>query len=130
MMSARYATFLALALLEASQAFAPPSPVQQMHQSATTLFSHSNRRDFMSYAAVAIGGAVSVPFAARADVDTDAFLSSGQVAMPMGVSGQAGKTKPVTGIILREGSDVSRDSRNGNVLAEILLGKSDNLTPV
>lgn len=129
-MPAMYTTFLALALLETSQAFAPPSPPQQVHPSATTvLFSHSNRRDFMSKAAVVIGGAVSVPFTARADVDTEAFSRSGQVAMPMGVSGQAGKAKPRTGVVLREGSEVSRDSK-GNVLAEILLGKSADPTAV
>ena len=48
--------------------------------------------------------------------------------MPMGVSGQAGKAKPVTGVILREGSEVSRDDRSGSVLAEILVGKDQ--TPV
>ena len=43
--------------------------------------------------------------------------------MPMGVSGQAGKAKPVTGVLLREGTDISRDSKSGNVLAEILVQK-------
>lgn len=52
------------------------------------------------------------------------------VAMPMGVSGQAGKAKPVTGVVLREGSDVSRDDRSGSVLAEILVGPSSDPTPV
>lgn len=42
----------------------------------------------------------------------------------MGVSGQAGKAKPQTGVLLREGTDVSRDSKSGNVLAEILVQKS------
>ena len=34
-------------------------------------------------------------------VDTDEFLRTGGVAMPMGVSGQAGKYKPETGVFLR-----------------------------
>lgn len=46
------------------------------------------------------------------------------------MSGQAGKAKPRTGVILREGSDVSRDERSGNVLAEILLGSAADPTPV
>ncbi|KAL7532954.1 hypothetical protein ACHAWF_004289 [Thalassiosira exigua] len=52
------------------------------------------------------------------------------VSMPMGVSGQAGKAKPVTGVVLREGSEVSRDGRSGSVLAEILLGKASDPIPV
>jgi hypothetical protein len=39
----------------------------------------------------------------------------------MGVSSQAGKSRPQTGVVLRDGSDVDQD-RNGNVLAEILVG--------
>merc|ERR1719261_857827 len=68
--------------------------------------------------------------------DVDSFLRSGGVAMPMGVSGQAGKAKPETGVLLREGTDISRDPKSGNVLAEILVQKrgggdsSDNLMAV
>ena len=51
----------------------------------------------------------------------DDFLKTGQVAMPMGVSGQAGKSRPETGIVFRDGSELSRDSRSGDVLTEILL---------
>ena len=54
------------------------------------------------------------------------FLKTGMVSQPMGVSGQAGKSKPETGVILREGSEVARDSRSGNVAAEILLGSKDD----
>jgi hypothetical protein len=43
---------------------------------------------------------------------------------------QAGKSKPETGVVLREGSEVSRDSRSGNVLAEILVKGNGNLMPV
>lgn len=62
----------------------------------------------------------------RAEMDVDDFLKSGQVAMPMGVSGQAGKSRPQTGIIFRDGSEVSRDSRTGNVLAEIVLNNESS----
>jgi hypothetical protein len=54
-------------------------------------------------------------------IDVESFSRTGMVAQPMGVSGQAGKSKPETGVVLREGSEVSRDSRSGDVLAEILV---------
>ena len=57
--------------------------------------------------------------------DIDDFLRTGGVSMPMGVSGQAGKSKPETGVVLRDGTDISRDSKSGNVLAEILVQKAD-----
>lgn len=130
MPSVIYATFFAMALLEGGHAFAPPSVNPTSTSATTALF--SSRRDFISTAAIAIGsgaGIISVPSLAGA-VDTEEFLKTGMVSMPMGVSGQAGKAKPVTGVILRDGSEVSRDERSGNVLAEILLGKSSDPTPV
>jgi len=136
MMSAVYAIVFSLALFEDIKAFAPSPLVLQTAPSrrssdATVLF--SNRRDFISNAAIAVGSAsgmlISTPQSALADVDTDSFIRSGMVSMPMGVSGQAGKAKPVTGIVLRDGSEVSRD-KSGNVLSEILLGKSSDPTPV
>lgn len=63
-------------------------------------------------------------------LDVESFLKSGQVMNPMGVSGQAGKSRPETGVILREGSQVARDSRSGNVLAEILVGPSSDPTAI
>jgi hypothetical protein len=102
----------------------------------------SSRRKFIDRGAAAIvavvGGTTSAAamvlpryYAANAaDVDTENFLKTGMVSMPMGVSGQAGKAKPVTGVVLREGSDVRRDERAGGVLAEILVGKSSNPIPV
>jgi hypothetical protein len=53
--------------------------------------------------------------------DVDNFIKSGMVMNPMGVSGQAGKSRPETGVVLRDGSEVSREPRSGEVLAEILL---------
>lgn len=133
-MFAACAIYLALALFEGSQAFSPSSLAQPSHVSSssmTVLYGHhGNRRDFISKAAIAAIGSGIVPQSARAaDVDTEDFLRSGMVSMPMGVSGQAGKAKPRTGVVLREGSDVSRD-RSGAVLAEILLGKSSDPVPV
>jgi len=70
---------------------------------------------------------VTVPSqSAHAEVDTADFIRTGMVSMPMGVSGQAGKAKPVTGIIFREGTEVSRNARSGDVLAEILVKNSNN----
>ena len=34
-------------------------------------------------------------------VEIDEFLRTGMVAQPMGISGQAGKSKPETGVVLR-----------------------------
>lgn len=97
--------------------------------------SNSDRRTFITTAAFALGSAaaaavVAVPRSAYAELDTEDFLKTGMVSMPMGVSGQAGKAKPITGVVLRDGSEVSRDARSGNVLAEILVGKSTDPTPV
>jgi hypothetical protein len=56
------------------------------------------RRSFIG----AIGSACAgVAITANADVDVDDFMRSGMVSMPMGVSGQAGKAKPETGVLLR-----------------------------
>ena len=55
-------------------------------------------------------------------MDVDNFLRTGvDAGGPMGVSSQAGKSRPETGVFLRDGSEVSRDPRSGNVLAEIIL---------
>ena len=144
------AAVLTLALLNGVRAFGPtpqsrPSLPPPTRSSNTVLFgqrrgsSGSSRRDFVDRAGAAIvafGGAAAsasatLPRSAlAADVDTESFLRSGMVSMPMGVSGQAGKAKPVTGVILREGTDVSRDARSGGVLAEILLGKAADPTAV
>ena len=66
---------------------------------------------------------------AAESTDIDSFLRTGGVAMPMGVSGQAGKAKPETGVLIREGTDISRDPKSGNVLAEILVQKSGAESP-
>lgn len=93
----------------------------------------NSRRDFVTSAAtvfiasssILIPPSVPSAFAADGDFNVDNFLKSGQVAMPMGVSGQAGKSRPETGIIFRDGSEPARDPRTGDVLAEILLNDKD-----
>ena len=39
---------------------------------------------------------------------------------------QAGKSRPETGVVLRDGSDVMRDKRSGAVNAEVLVGQDKN----
>jgi hypothetical protein len=66
------------------------------------------------------GGLVTLSKPANA-VDVDNYLKTGMVPNPIGVGGQAAKSKPITGVLLREGTDVSRDNKSGDVLAEILV---------
>jgi hypothetical protein len=127
---------------------APPAQPPTM----TARRRYHRRRFFVNLVAVAAGGAASVfgprtvvaPSWAQGDdasssgtssskaprglppgeTDVDEFLRTGMVPNPMGVSGQAGKSRPVTGVVLREGSEVTRDSRTGSVLAELLLQPS------
>lgn len=98
----------------------------------------TSRRNFVESAAMVFtASSILFPlappaFASDGDFNVDDFLKSGQVAMPMGVSGQAGKSKPETGILFRDGSEPAREPRTGNVLAEILLNdkESNDLTAV
>ena len=70
----------------------------------------SSRRDalnkLLSGAAAVVGSVAAVEKPAIAidtpeGVDVDSFLRTGMVQMPMGVSGQAGKARPETGVVLR-----------------------------
>jgi hypothetical protein len=59
-------------------------------------------------------------------LDVDNFLRTGvDPSGNMGVSSQAGKSRPVTGVVLRDGSEVNQDP-SGTVLAEILVGTKAN----
>jgi len=92
----------------------------------------SRRSALKWFGAAAASGLATQPAFAEStpkSLDVDNFIRTGVVANPMGVSGQAGKSRPETGVILREGSDVSRDSRTGDVLAEILLDTSEGKSP-
>jgi len=97
----------------------------------TRLYFH--RRNLLKSALLLTSGAIMTtnPLSARAQdtderLDVDSFLRTGQVANPMGVSSQAGKSKPQTGVFLREGSEVNRDSRSGLVSAEIVVGSTSS----
>eukprot|EP00547_Thalassionema_nitzschioides_P002639 CAMPEP_0194212530 /NCGR_PEP_ID=MMETSP0156-20130528/12512_1 /TAXON_ID=33649 /ORGANISM="Thalassionema nitzschioides, Strain L26-B" /LENGTH=251 /DNA_ID=CAMNT_0038940375 /DNA_START=60 /DNA_END=815 /DNA_ORIENTATION=- len=90
-----------------------------------------SRRELIGW----VGAATAFPSICNAvgddgRVDVDSYLASGGVSMPMGVSGQAGKAKPVTGVILRDGSEVLRDTRTGDVSAEIIVSGPGGNTPV
>ena len=59
-------------------------------------------------------------------LDVDTFLKSGSdTGGNMGVSSQAGKSRPQTGVVFRDGSEIQQDKK-GNVLAEILTGTKQN----
>lgn len=88
--------------------------------------SYNDRRKFITQSAATIlvsitAGNTKAAFAADDGFSVDDYLKTGQVAMPMGVSGQAGKSKPETGIVFRDGSELFRDTKSGDVLTEILL---------
>ena len=95
-----------------------------------------NRRGVLSFSAGAVAAGLLLginPTEARADsaavqdsLNIDSFLKTGvDAGGPMGVSSQAGKSRPQTGVVLRDGSDVLQD-KQGNVLSEILTGTKAN----
>mmetsp|Transcript_12374 Transcript_12374/g.35391 ORF Transcript_12374/g.35391 Transcript_12374/m.35391 type:complete len:310 (+) Transcript_12374:25-954(+) len=139
MMNFKTAPLLALVAVAGQVvAFTPPTTVSdassvvsslQASRSADAVESTSTRRDVFVKASAAVTAGLVAHIQSANAMDTEDFLKTGQVSMPMGVSGQAGKAKPVTGVVLREGSYVSRDNK-GSVLAEILLGKSSDPIPV
>lgn len=113
----------------------------ELHMSAVETeipSSLQTRKIFLNAAAVSASllisqaaGAEDTEASSRPEsLDINNFLRTGQEAFPMGVSSQAGKSKPVTGVFLRDGTTVERDSRSGNVLAEIVLGDKEDLSAV
>lgn len=89
----------------------------------------ASRRDVIIATAASMCTLPSVVNAAAAVQDSleiEQFLRTGiDAGGPMGVSSQAGKSRPVTGVVFRDGTDVLQ-SKQGDVSAEILVGtKSD-----
>lgn len=136
----RFSYIFALSLYVPAGAFhVSPAPTGR-RSSGTSLKSLKNDADVVSVARrnliasaasaafVGIGSAVAPAFAVgektAEGVDVESFLRSGMVAQPMGVSGQAGKSRPELGVVLRDGTELSRDSRSGGVLAELVLEKA------
>ena len=106
---------------------------QQQHidASATT-----SRRDLLGGLASACGAGILVvggtpqpawsAAAVQDSLDVDTFLRRGvDIGGTMGVSSQAGKSRPETGVYLRDGSDVSRNRKTGDVNAEIVLNANN-----
>ena len=90
-----------------------------------------DRRQMIS--AVTAAAFLAAPTVALADsaavqdsLDVRNFLrTGGDSGGNMGVSSQAGKSRPQTGVVFRDGSDVSQD-RSGAVATEILTGTKAN----
>jgi hypothetical protein len=78
---------------------------------------------------LAVGGAPKAAWSAAAvqdSLDVDEFLRRGvDMGGTMGVSSQAGKSRPETGVFLRDGSEVSRNRKTGDVNAEIVVKGTD-----
>ncbi|KAL7459611.1 hypothetical protein ACHAWC_011446 [Mediolabrus comicus] len=89
----------------------------------------ASRRDVISTAAASIVALPSVVNAAAAVQDSleiEEFLRTGiDSGGPMGVSSQAGKSRPQTGVVFRDGTDQAR-----RVSAEILVGTKADPTAV
>jgi len=93
-----------------------------------------SRRDVLS---LIMTGSFLLPTAANAaaaamqdSLDVENFLRTGvDAGGNMGVSSQAGKSRPQTGVVFRDGSEVSQD-RSGAVSAEILTGTRANPSAV
>ena len=74
----------------------------------------------------AAGNQAAHAVAVQDSLDVDNFLRTGvDAGGNMGVSSQTGKSKPLTGVIFRDGSEVSQDG-TGNVSAEILTCKKED----
>jgi len=97
------------------------------------LSSNTNRRTALGWLGGACTGLIcrTAPStwsanAVQDSLDVNNFLRTGiDLGGVMGVSSQAGKSRPVTGVYLRDGSEVSRNSKSGDVLAEIILRTKD-----
>ena len=90
------------------------------------------RRDILSGLALACGagivvlGGTSKPAwsaaAVQDSLDVEEFLRKGvDTGGTMGVSSQAGKSRPETGVYFRDGSELSRNRKTGDVNAEIVV---------
>ena len=94
-----------------------------------------DRRELvLATVAAATAACLLGPTVAQADsvavqdsLDVSNFLRTGvDAGGNMGVSSQAGKSRPQTGVVFRDGYDVAQDPRSGQVTAEILTGTKTN----
>jgi len=121
--------------IEEATSFNPQSQ-QSNHNVFTTSRRDLLRSAIAGVAAVSTISTASTPLtvppanaaaaAVQDSLDVENFLRTGiDSGGVMGVSSQAGKSRPETGVILRDGSEVSQD-RTGAVAAEILTGTKAN----
>ena len=103
------------------------SSVKTSNRPSTSL--NASRRDVLAAVpalvlpAVALPSVVNAPAAVQDSLEIEEFLRTGvDAGGPMGVSSQAGKSRPQTGVVFRDGTDVLQ-SKKGDVSAEILVGK-------
>ncbi|KAL7447533.1 hypothetical protein ACHAXM_010811 [Skeletonema potamos] len=83
---------------------------------------HVSRRDVIATAALALPSVANAAAAVQDSLEIDEFLRTGvDSGGNMGVSSQAGKSRPQTGVVFRDGTDVLQ-SKTGDVSAEILVG--------
>ncbi|KAK1745074.1 hypothetical protein QTG54_004365 [Skeletonema marinoi] len=118
----KFLAILALYSFPAALAF---SSVKCNNPSTSKSALHASRRDVIATATASMLALPSVVNAAAAVQDSlgiDEFLRTGvDGGGNMGVSSQAGKSRPQTGVVFRDGTDVLQ-SKKGDVSAEILVG--------
>eukprot|EP00522_Entomoneis_paludosa_P016503 CAMPEP_0172448190 /NCGR_PEP_ID=MMETSP1065-20121228/7251_1 /TAXON_ID=265537 /ORGANISM="Amphiprora paludosa, Strain CCMP125" /LENGTH=315 /DNA_ID=CAMNT_0013199609 /DNA_START=52 /DNA_END=996 /DNA_ORIENTATION=+ len=110
--------------------------VSTTRTTTTLLHAHapSSRRQVLQQALLASVATTALVQPAWADaaaiqdsLDIENFLRTGaDSGGNMGVSSQAGKSRPQTGVIFRDGSDVNQDRTTGAVSAELLTGTKEN----
>ena len=121
-----------------ASAFMPTTRCTKETRSSSAL--EVSRRSILDTAAGAAAASLSlttaVPSRANAaaavqdSLQIDDFLRTGiDSGGTMGVSSQAGKSRPQTGVVFRDGTEVLQ-GRNGDVSAEILVGTKANPTSV
>lgn len=108
--------------------------VSALSQNHPSLTSWSRRTvlalPFLSSSLVAASPAAAASAGKQDSLDVQEFLRTGiDPGGNMGVSSQAGKSRPETGVVFRDGSQVLQD-RSGAVSAEILTGTRANPSAV
>jgi hypothetical protein len=122
---------LLVALVARSGAYTAGKPPRTLSRNAEILL---NRRNVLSISAAVVSASLlgtpneahAAAAAVQDSLNIDYYLKTGMdMSGPMGVSSQAGKSRPQTGVVLRDGSEVLQD-KQGNVLSEILTGTKAN----
>eukprot|EP00956_Cyclotella_meneghiniana_P008189 scaffold10899_cov69-Cyclotella_meneghiniana.AAC.5 len=108
-------------------------PTSTLHRHATSAL-QSTRRDILSTITITTASSL-LPITTNAapiqdSLQIEEFLRTGvDPSGPMGVSAQAGKSRPITGVVFRDGTDVLQ-GKSGDVSAELLVGSKANPTAV